>query len=107
LGPLAWLGEVVILGHAQALAAIAALDGQAETAVASYRDVLVGWRRLGMAPSVAATQIGMLRQLGDHLDDRDELAAEAREILTGLGAVTLLGQLDQAVSTTRDMEVAR
>jgi class 3 adenylate cyclase/tetratricopeptide (TPR) repeat protein len=107
LGQLAWLGDVAILGHSQAKAAIAALDGETETALASYRDVLAGWRRLGMAPSVAMTEIGMLQELGDQLDDRTELAAEAREILTGLGAVTLLRQLDQAVSTTRDMEVAR
>jgi hypothetical protein len=47
----------------------------------------------------------MLLLFGERLDDRAELAAEARGILTDLQAVTLLARLDEIAPIEQRTEV--
>ncbi len=100
LRQLRWTGEVTVLSVRQLEGALMALDGRRVEATARYRDALTAWRRLGLQPDIATAEMEMLLLLGDDLPDREELAADARRIMTGLGAVTLLQRL-AAVSTPR------
>jgi len=99
-----WAGDVPATGLLQLEAALAALDGEPESAERGYREALATWRRLEMLPTMATTQMEMLLLLGERLDDRAELAAEARGILTGLEAVTLLARLDEVASIEQQTE---
>jgi len=90
-----WAGTVRATTVRQGTAALAALDGDHEAAEAGYRETLAVWRRLDMKPDVAIAQMEMLRLLGEHLPDADGLAADARTILTELGAVSLLERLEE------------
>ncbi len=79
----------------QSRAALAALGGATDEAVAGYREALEGWRRLGLRPSQAVALVEMLRLFGTELPDHAEIAAEARAIMEDLGAVSLLARLDE------------
>ncbi len=81
---------------AQALrAGIEALEGRTGDAAAQYRAALAGYRELGLPFDVARVAIDMAAVLPP--DDPAVVAAvaEARRILTGLGAVALLARLDE------------
>ena len=59
-----------------------------------------------MVPAVATAEMEMLLLLGDRLDDRDDLEAEARHILSGLDAVIMLARLDEVAPIQEQVEVA-
>jgi hypothetical protein len=101
-----WAGAVKSTMVSQGTAALAAMDGVIEDAERGYRETLAVWRRLDMKPDVAIAQMEMLLLMGDRLPDSDALAAEARTILTELGAASLLRRLDDVAPATREMEVA-
>jgi hypothetical protein len=106
LRDLRWTRDLTALACRQLEGALMALDGRHAEATARYRDTLTAWRRLGMLPDIATAEMEMLLLLED-LPDRDELAADARRILTGLGAVTLLQRLDTVTTPRERVEVAR
>jgi hypothetical protein len=77
-------------------------------AVRRHADVLRGRtmlvRRLEMLPDVATAEMEMLKLFGDELTDREELAADARAILEGIGAVTLRARLNE-IAPAQPIEV--
>ena len=100
-----WAGDVPATSLLQLEAALAALDDDLVSAERGYREALAIWRRLEMPPAIATTQMEMLLLIGDGLDDRTELAAEARGILTDLEAATLLTRLDEVAPIKQQTEV--
>ena len=97
---LAWMTRRSAAGapaaDAQALrAGIEALEGRTGDAVAQYRAALAGYRELGLPFDVARVAMDMAAVLPP--DDPAVVAAvaEARRILTSLGAVALLARLDE------------
>jgi tetratricopeptide (TPR) repeat protein len=105
LRTLRWAGTLPALSLAQLEAAMAALDGRHEAAESRYREVIAGLERLGLRPDAATARMEMLLLLGAALPDRAELAAEARRIMDGLGAVTLRERLDTIASVDERVEV--
>jgi len=106
LDGLAWPTDVKATTVTQGRAALLALDGSPGAALDGFREALAAWRRLDMQPDIATTEMEMLALLGDVLPDREGLAAEARAILTDLGAVVMLGRLDEVVQPKEAVEVA-
>jgi hypothetical protein len=77
-------------------AGLAAVEGRSREAINLFREALARWRESGLRFDLALTGLSMVHALGtDHPEVR-EAAAEAREILTQLGAAPLLAQLDAA-----------
>jgi class 3 adenylate cyclase/tetratricopeptide (TPR) repeat protein len=76
-------------------AARAALSGDRAAAIERYRDAFGLLRDLGAALPLAVGVIGACRLLGPIPELSAEMR-EAREILSGLGAVTFLGRADEA-----------
>jgi class 3 adenylate cyclase/tetratricopeptide (TPR) repeat protein len=83
-------------------AGLAALEGRTADALALYRDALRTWRDLGLSVDEAMTGIDMavLLDPGD-ADVRGAIDA-SREILSRLGARTLLDRLDEAAAGRRE-----
>ena len=75
-------------------AGILALEGEADEAVARFADARSRLRELGVDWEVAATGVDMAFTLDPARPEVAEAAAEAREILTRLGAAAVLRQLD-------------
>jgi class 3 adenylate cyclase len=101
-----WAGRVRATMIGQGRAALAAMDGQTAEAERGYRRSLEVWRRVDMKPDIAIAQMEMVLLLGDQLEDRSELVAECRAILTELGAASLLQRLEDVAPAAREMEVA-
>ena len=76
-------------------AAVSALGGEPAESTALYREALDRWRDLDMPFQFATAVIGACRVLGPRPELTDALA-EARSILSGLGARSLLERLDEA-----------
>jgi hypothetical protein len=93
-----WSGMIKGNTRRQALGALAALDGSLGDGEARYREALGEWRRLALRPHIAITLMEMLQLFGDHLPDRESIAAEARATMQELGAASLLHRLDQVAS---------
>ena len=81
-------------------AGIAAARGRTGEALAGYRTALAAYRELGLAFDIALTGFDMAALLGDAEPAAVAAAAEAREILVGLGAVPLVARLDRVHATT-------
>jgi hypothetical protein len=106
VAPQVWVGDWFDATTRQGQAALAALDGHGAHAEREYRAILETWRRMGVLLDIATAQMEMLRLLGDRLRDRDALAADARRILTDLGAVTLLARLREVAPIDARTETA-
>jgi class 3 adenylate cyclase/predicted ATPase len=91
-------GVVVELQRAAIRAGLAASDGRTAEAIAQYRDALRGWRETGMAWDQALTGMDMAILLDPTNPDVMAGAAEAREILSRLGARPFLARLDAAMA---------
>jgi hypothetical protein len=87
-------------------AGIAAARGRTGEALAGYRTALAAYRELGLAFDIALTGFDMAALLGDAEPAAVAAAAEAREILVGLGAVPLVARLDRARLTGNDQASA-
>ncbi|MCY7418425.1 MAG: AAA family ATPase [Chloroflexi bacterium] len=84
-----------------ARAAIAALEGRVEDAVAGYRDAMTAMRSIGADYWTALTALDFVRRGGgDHPATRGA-AAEARVIFERVGARPFLAKLDEALATRR------
>lgn len=75
-------------------AGIAALDGRRQEALAGYAAVLAAWRASGARFDAALTAIDMAATLGPQEPAVRAAVAEARALLTGLGARPFLDRLD-------------
>ncbi len=102
-------GAVVELRRVTIRAGLAALEGRTAEAIAQYRDALRGWRETGLAWDLALAGIDMASLLDPTDPEVMACAAEAREILSRLGARPFLARLDAAmaaVAPSRALEQA-
>ena len=90
-------GPAIAAGHAVIEIGLLALAGKTGEAAGRYRDNLQAWRDLGLPIDVALTVIDMATLLGPTEPSVAPAAEEARGILAGVGAVTLLARLDAAM----------
>ena len=94
-------GQVLSVDVAAARAGIAALEGRGGDALVGYREVLRGYRALGLAFEEAAAAVDLATVMPsperDHPDVTGAVAA-ARDVLTRLGSRPFLSQLDAAGS---------
>jgi hypothetical protein len=81
-------------------AALDALEGRRDAAVALYRDALRRYRDLGLRWREALAVIDMATLLGPGEPEVARAAAPARELLAGVGAAPLLARLGSALETT-------
>jgi tetratricopeptide (TPR) repeat protein len=89
-------GAMARIAELELRAGLAAVEGRSREAINLFREALARWRESGLRFDLALTGLSMVHALGtDHPEVR-EAAAEAREILTQLGAAPLLAQLDAA-----------
>ena len=79
-------------------AGLAGLRGAPADALAGYRLVLDGWRRLGHTYEEAFTAIDMASVLDPDLDEVRHAAERAREILERMGAKPYLARLEASIS---------
>src|SRR4029077_14601872 len=97
-------GRVLDVGRGAARAGIAALEGRSVDAFNAYREVLRGYRALGLAFEEAAAAVDMVTVMApserDHPDVIAAVAA-ARETLSKLDARPFLTQLDAAMARPR------
>ena len=92
-------GQAIGLDLATLRAGVAALEGRRAEAIAGYRDVLRGWRQLGLAFDEALAALDMAILLAPTAGEMAEspTAIEwARETLERLGARPLVARLDAA-----------
>ena len=92
-------GTAVALDHATLRAGIAALEDRRGEAVAGYRDVLRGWRGLGLAFDEAMAALDLALLLAPTERELPEAAAAteaARATFARLGARPLVERLDAA-----------
>jgi hypothetical protein len=90
-------GQAVTLDRATLRAGLAALEGRRADAVAGYREVLRGWRQLGLAFDEALATLDLAIVLAPterEMAEAPAAIATARETLTRLGAKPLLARLD-------------
>jgi class 3 adenylate cyclase len=90
-------GPALELDQLAARAGLAALEGRGPEALAGYRDVLKGYRTLGLAFDEAVAAIDMATVLPSAERDASDVVAAidaARETLTRLGAQPFLDRLD-------------
>ena len=81
---------------AQALdAGIAALEGRTSDAIEHYREALDGYRDLGLSYDIARVAFDMAAVLPPGDPAVVAAVAEARRILTDLGAAPLLARLEE------------
>ena len=99
----AW-GQVLSVDQAAARAGITALNSRGGESLVMYRDVLRGYRALGLVFEEAAAAVDMATVMPaperDHPDVAAAVAA-ARETLTRLAARPFLTQLDAATAAAR------
>ena len=88
------LGGATDADLAAVRAGIAAAEGRVPDALAGYRTALAAYRDLGLPFDVALTGLDMAALLGVGEPAAAAAAAEAREILVGLGATPLVARLD-------------
>lgn len=79
-------------------AGITALEGRTAEALAGYRAANAAWRSLDLPWDGALTAIDMAHVLDRGLPEVRAAAAEARQILTRIGARPFLGQLEALVA---------
>ena len=75
-------------------AGLAGLEGRRSEAVALYREALRGWRDLGCRFDFALAAIDSAMMVERGHAELDAAVAEARDILSGLGAVPFIRRLD-------------
>ena len=97
LRALGWHGRAINASLRTIDAGVAALSGEVEEAAAGYRDAIRQWRDLETTFDLALCELDFVRVVGGENPDAKAAADEARSILTRLGAVPLLRQLDAAV----------
>jgi len=85
-------GPVINAGHATIEAGLIALSGDVGGALTRYRASLEAWRELGLPVDIALTAIDMATLIGPGDPAVAAAAAEARGILTALGAQTFLAR---------------
>jgi hypothetical protein len=78
-------------------AGLAGLRGRRSEGVALYREALRGWRDLGCRFDLALTALDAATVVGRGDVELDAAFAEARDVLSGLGAVPFLRRLDAAL----------
>jgi tetratricopeptide (TPR) repeat protein len=88
-------------------AALAALEGRRDEALALYRDTLRRWRDLGLAWREALTIIDMATLLGPAEPEVTRGSGPAREILARIGATPYLARLDAALEASPAAEGPR
>jgi class 3 adenylate cyclase len=92
-------GQAIDLDRATLRAGIAALEGRRSEAVAGYREVLRGWRQLGLAFDEALATLDLVLLLAPTEHEMAEAAAAvdaARQTLDRLGSRPLLARLEEA-----------
>jgi class 3 adenylate cyclase/tetratricopeptide (TPR) repeat protein len=94
-------GRGVTAEHTAIGAAIAALEGRADEALAMYREALRGWDELGLPWDRALTGIDMASVLDPTNPEVMAAAAQARETLDHLGATPLQARLEAALGAPR------
>jgi tetratricopeptide (TPR) repeat protein len=90
-------GQAIALDFATLRAGVAAIEGRRSDAVAGYRDVLRGWRGLGLVfdEAMATLDVALLLAPADReMPEAAAAVAAAREVLARLGATPLLARLD-------------
>jgi tetratricopeptide (TPR) repeat protein len=97
-------GSVVELRRMTLRAGLAALEGRAVDALGQYREVLRGWRDLGLAWDEALTEIDMATLLDPAEPEVRTAAESARQILVRLGAKPYLARLDAAMARSTSAE---
>ncbi len=87
-------------------AALAALEGRTDEALAGYRQAIAGRRELNVDFMAAWMALDQVILLGPTTDAVREHAAWARSLYEQLGAVAFLEQLDEAMRTSPGAPVA-
>ena len=90
-------GRLFEAGRRTARAALLALSGEHEAAIAAYLDVAALWRSAGWAVELALCQLDCAILLGPDEPAARVAADEARELFTRLGAAPLLARLGAAM----------
>jgi hypothetical protein len=85
-------------------AGLAALEGRAVDALGQYREVLRGWRDLGLAWDEALTGMDMAILLDPSEPEVRTAAESARQILVRLDAKPYLSRLDAAMARSTSAE---
>ena len=67
-----------------------------------YRDALRGWEELGLPWDRALAVIDMVSVLGPGEPEVAAVAAQARQVLEGLGARPFIERLDAGLAASRD-----
>ena len=94
-------GPVLEVTRLALRAGILALENRRAEALMSYREVLRGYRELGLVLDEAFVGIDMLGVLGPSEPDVVAAAERAREILVGLRAKPLLARLEALLDESR------
>nr|MBA2373425.1 AAA family ATPase [Chloroflexota bacterium] len=100
-------GPAITLHKGTIRAGIAALSGEADEALAGYREVLKGWRDAGLPVLEALTAIDMATMLDPTLPDVQAAGLTARQILGDLGARPFLERLESALSRYPALPIER
>jgi hypothetical protein len=92
-------GRAIEAARRMLQAAGAAVEGRAAESVTAYLDAARRWRELAVDFELAMCQMDFVLSHGDSEPATRAAADEAREILAGLGATTLVERLERGWST--------
>ena len=93
-------GEALALDKKTVQASIAAIEGRPAEAMALYREILAGWRRLGLAWDEALTAIDMANFVGPSEPEVHAAAEWALAALRHLGAKPYIERLEDAMKAS-------
>jgi class 3 adenylate cyclase/tetratricopeptide (TPR) repeat protein len=94
------IGRVPAAMRRESDAALAALDGRRQDALAGYLDAMRRWRELGYEFEAAMCELNLVTMLGADSAEARAAADEAKAIFERLGAAPLLERLAEAMAAT-------